>query len=823
MTHTPINYADVILPLPLAEYYTYQIPETMLPHVKPGCRVIVSFGKKKFYTAIIARIHQTAPEAYETKEIAGILDEKPVIKPEQLELWKWIASYYQCTLGEVYKAALPAALKLESETTVTINPSFTTSEKKITEKEQRILDVFSSKNKMTLSELERFSGIKNVLPIVKSLLEKEALLLNEELRNNYKAKTETYIRLTEKYASEAAISRLLNESARTQKQQAVIMYFLKVSGYLSGKPEEVPKKTISKNPDLSPSALNGLIKKGIFEIYTKKTDRLQRFHGHMSRINSLNPLQQEAYDEIKKSFKDKNITLLHGVTSSGKTEIYIHLIAETLKQGKQVLYLVPEIALTTQITERISQVFGDKFCVYHSKFSNNERVEIWNKLLDDKGYDIILGARSAVFLPFRELGLVIVDEEHENTYKQFDPAPRYHAKNTAMVLAEMHHAKTLLGTATPSLESYYFAKTGKYGLVEMFKRFEEIEMPHIEVIDTKILFRRKQMISHFSPFLLEKMAEALTAGEQVILFQNRRGFAPMVECKLCSWIPKCRNCDVSLTYHKRFRQMTCHYCGYAENVPEICPACGNPTLVTRGFGTEKIEEEIAEIFPGAHIARMDLDTAKTRGSYERIIRDFQALRTNILIGTQMVSKGLDFAHVSVVGILNADVMINYPDFRSYERAYQLMAQVAGRAGRKNKRGLVVLQTGKPEHSIMQYIKNNDYEGMFREEIAERKAFHYPPFTRLINIFIKHKDQKITEQAAQQLAGNLRKILGDRVLGPDKPIIERIQTLYIQKIVVKTEVTASTEKAKEILSSQRLEILKMPEFKSTYIYFDVDPM
>ena len=817
-----IKYVDVILPLPLADYYTYHFPENRINEIQIGCRVIVSFGKKKFYTAIVIQIHSQAPSLYSTKEITAILENNPIVTEKQLDLWKWIASYYQCTLGEVYKAALPAGLKLESETIVCHYPNYEKDET-ITVKEQKVLEAFYVKEKMTLAELERISGIKNVLPIVRVLLEKEALFVNEILRNTYKTKTETYIRLAEQYTSENALHDLFDKLSKIPKQEQILMCFLELSCHLLGEVTEVSKKDLFKVIDISPTSFNGLIKKGIFETYTKDVGRLKIFPEKITILNSLNDLQQRAYNEIIQSFENKNITLLHGVTSSGKTEVYIHLISEMLKQGKQVLYLLPEIALTTQITERMSRIFGNKLCVYHSKFSDNERVEIWNNLLQNKGCEIVLGVRSSVFLPFRNLGLIIVDEEHESTFKQYDPAPRYHAKNTAMILADMYHAKVLLGTATPSIESYFHAKNGKYGLVEMLKRFEEIEMPNIGVVNTGILYKRKQMISHFSPFLLQKMREALELKEQVILFQNRRGFAPMIECKLCAWVPKCKNCDVSLTYHKYTNQLTCHYCGYASDVPQICPVCQQSSLTTKGFGTEKIEEEIADIFPQATIARMDLDTTRTRSSYEKIIANVETGKTDILIGTQMISKGLDFDNISIVGILNADTMINYPDFRSHERAFQLMAQVAGRAGRKRKRGMVILQTSNPDHSIIQKVKKNDYIGMFNEQIAERQMFHYPPFTRLINIIIKHQDQKIAENAAKILANSLRKIFGNRILGPDKPIIERIQTYYIQKIVLKIEINTSMGKIKELLNIQRIEMLQEPSFKSVYVYYDVDPV
>ncbi|MCL1943316.1 MAG: primosomal protein N' [Candidatus Azobacteroides sp.] len=822
-TSPVIYYIDAILPLPLADFYTYKIPGHLIDEVKIGCRVVVSFGKKKFYTAIVIRIHDKAPE-YETKEITSVLDHTPIVTSQQLKLWEWVASYYQCTLGEVYNAALPAGLKPGSETTVFYNPDFYP-ETELTEKEQRILSEFAAKDKLTLSELQKSSGIKNVPAAVKTLLEKNALLINEEVKQGYKAKTETYLRLSEDFSGRDRLEKVFDELSRAPKQLHVLMTFLDLSHYFSSEipPKEVSKKELIKKTDTSENPVNSLIEKGILLVYRKEISRLQNFSSKISSVNTLNDIQQKAYSEIIQSFENKDIILLHGVTSGGKTEVYIRLIDDVLKKGRQVLYLLPEIALTTQITDRITKVFGNNVRVYHSKFSDNERVEIWNQLLHDQGCKIVLGVRSSVFLPFKNLGLIIIDEEHENTYKQQDPAPRYHARNTAMILAAMHRAKTLLGTATPSVESYFHAKTGRYGLVKIEKRFEEIELPEIEIVDSKKLYKRKQMQSHFSPLLLEKITRALESNEQIILFQNRRGFAPLLECKLCAWIPKCVNCDVSLTYHKYFNQLVCHYCGYAVNIPELCPACGNPSLVTHGFGTEKIEEEIKVVFPNASVSRMDLDTAKNRASYERIIHDFSSGKTDILIGTQMISKGLDFDHVSVVGILNADNMINYPDFRSHERAFQLMVQVSGRAGRKNKQGTVVIQTGNPTHPVIRQVKENDYEGMFHEQLAERKVFRYPPFTRLIYVMVKHKEHPVAVKAAANMAEALRQVFGKRVLGPDKPVIARIQTYYIQKIILKIETEASQEKVKDILNRIRLQTLQNPEFKSVIIYYDVDPM
>ena len=566
-----------------------------------------------------------------------------------------------------------------------------------------------------------------------------------------------------------------------------------------------------------------MVEKQIFEVYYQEIGRLNRLVGKTVELNVLNEYQQRAYHEIMQSFQEKNVCLLHGVTSSGKTEVYIHLIEETLRQGRQVLYLLPEIALTTQITERLKRVFGSRLGIYHSKFPDAERVEIWQKQLTEEGYDIILGVRSSVFLPFRNLGLVIVDEEHENTYKQQDPAPRYHARNAAIVLASMYGAKTLLGTATPSVETWQNATTGKFGWVELKERYKEIQLPEIIPVGIKELHRKKRMTGQFSPLLLQYVREALDNKQQVILFQNRRGFAPMIECRTCGWVPKCKNCDVSLTYHKGINQLTCHYCGYTYQLPRSCPACEGVELMHRGFGTEKIEDDVKLIFPEASVARMDLDTTRTRSAYEKIIADFEQGKTDILIGTQMVSKGLDFDHVSVVGILNADTMLNYPDFRSYERAFQLMAQVAGRAGRKNKRGRVVLQTKSIDHPIIRQVMTNDYEDMVAGKMAERQMFHYPPYYRMVYVYLKNRNETLLDVMAHTMAEKLRALFGNRILGPDKPPVARIQTLFIRKIVVKIEQNAPMSRARELLLRVQREMIEDERFKSLIVYYDVDPM
>ncbi|WP_321334498.1 primosomal protein N' [uncultured Bacteroides sp.] len=817
------KYVDVILPLPLARSFTYSLPDEGEEEIQAGCRVVVPFGRKKYYTAIVCNVHYCAPVEYEVKEISAILDADPILLPRQFKFWEWLADYYLCTLGDVYKAALPSGLKLESETIVEYNPDFE-STARLTEREQLIVDRLSKEPEQSVIKLEKDSEIKNILNVIKSLLDKGALFVKEELRRNYKPKMEARVRLTDEAAHEERLKVLFDELSRAPKQLALVMKYIEISGYMGANElKEVSKKELLQQTAVSSSAFNGLVDKHVFDVYDYELGRLNKSKLDVVSLNPLNEFQNRAYEGVLNSLQQKNVCLLHGVTSSGKTEVYIHLIADTIAKGQQVLYLLPEIALTTQITERLKRVFGARLGIYHSKFPDAERVEIWKKQLGTEAYDIILGVRSSIFLPFNNLGLVIVDEEHENTYKQQDPAPRYNARNAAIVLASMYGAKTLLGTATPSIETYHNATTGKYGLVELKERYKEIQLPEIIPVDIKELHRKKRMSGPFSPLLLSNIAEALEKKEQVILFQNRRGFAPMMECRTCGWVPKCKNCDVSLTYHKGMNQLTCHYCGYTYQLPRACPACEGVELVHHGFGTEKIEDDIKLLFPEASVARMDMDTTRTRTAYERIIADFEQGKTNILIGTQMVSKGLDFDHVSVVGILNADTMLNYPDFRSYERAFQLMAQVAGRAGRKHKRGKVILQTKSIDHPIISQVITNDYEQMVGEQLAERQLFHYPPYYRLIYVYLKNKNADLLGQMADAMATKLKATFGLRVLGPDKPPVSRVQTLFIKKIVLKIENDASMVRVRELLLRTQREMIEDQRFKSLIIYYDVDPM
>lgn len=818
-------YADVILPLSLENTYTYRIPSDLQPCVAVGCRVIVHFGKKRYYTAVIAHLHDKEPNpAFETKEIYAVLDGKPILRRPQLRFWQWISEYYMCKLGDVYKAALPSGLKLESETTVTAIAEFEASEP-LRKNEQTVLDALGSQVKVSVSELEKHTGIKNVVPVLASLIIKGAVEVSEEMKRGFAPKMETFVRLGESYKQEAALQEAFKSLSRAKKQELLLVCFLDLSHTLNAAlSTEVSKKELLEKSGYSVAVLEGLLKRGVLECYEKEVGRLRFPVCRTVPPKPLSEAQREAYAGILAAFKSKDVCLLHGVTSSGKTEVYIHLIEETLKLKRQVLYLLPEIAITTQITERLAKVFGCKLLVYHSKFSDNERVEVWNKVLEAGEPLVILGVRSSLFLPFKDLGLVIVDEEHEPSYKQQEPAPRYNARNAAIVLASMHGAKTVLGSATPSVDSYYNAITGKYGLVELNTRFSDIEMPEIIPVDIKELKRKKLMKDTlFSPLLIEKISEALAHDEQVILFQNRRGFAPMFECGACGWIPRCVNCDVSLTYHKFKNQLTCHYCGYTYQRPQVCPECKGTVFKMSGFGTEKVEEEIAGYFPEVKTDRLDFDTARTRTAYERIIADFEKGKTQILIGTQMLSKGLDFGNVRVVGILNADSLMGFPDFRSHERAFQLMVQVSGRAGRKNGRGTVILQTSQPDHPIIGMVPRFAYKEMADLQLTERSLFRYPPYYRLIVVVIRSRNEEALDRLSAVYADKLRNRLGNRVLGPVTPPVTRIQTFHLKKIVLKIEITAAVAPVRDILHGIYQEMQGYHYFKQLVVHYDVDPL
>lgn len=812
-------YADLVLPVPSQGLYTYSIPSALKDTVHEGSRVIVQFGVKKFYTAIVFRIHKSNEKKAGIKEITSVMEDYPIVTTTQLRFWEWISMYYMCSLGDVYRVAMPAALKLESETHLTLS-SEGDSMQDLTENEQTIVDLLLSKKTVSIAEIQKQSGLSKAINAIKSLVEKKIISLQEDIQGTYAPKVIPAVKLSQEYGTDEDINSILDKLNSAKKQQHLLLTYL----HLKENNPIVLKKNLLDESQSSATILSELVKKGILEVYDYEISRFNYGETDLESAYSLNPFQQKALTEIKEQFQSKDTTLLFGVTSSGKTEIYIQLIKEAIAESKQVLYLLPEIALTTQITSRLKSVFGNKLAVYHSKFNDNERAEVWNSLINDDNIQVILGARSAIFLPFRKLSLIIVDEEHESSYKQQDPAPRYNARNAAIVLAGMYpNAKTLLGTATPSVETYANALAGRYGLVRLTKRHEEIELPRIEVINTKELRRKKIMKSVLSPPLSDKVKEVLAKKEQVILFQNRRGFSSMLECKNCSWTPHCKHCDVSLTYHKGQNMLVCHYCGAVYNVPASCPECETPTLDTIGYGTERIEEEVVTAFPEAAVARMDLDTTRGKRSYERIISDFENNATNILIGTQMVSKGLDFDNVSIVGILNADNMLNYPDFRAYERAFQLMMQVSGRAGRKNKRGTVYLQTSHPGNAVINFVKHNDYDSFYNLQMEERKIFRYPPFFRLINIVLRGRDEKIVDNAAREFSKSLRESFTERVLGPGKPPVSRVQSLYIRHILLKVEHGASIQKVRETIYYHQGILQDRHVLKGVLLHYDVDPM
>jgi primosomal protein N' (replication factor Y) len=821
-------FADVILPLPLSSLYTYGISETQAELLKPGCRIVVQFGRRKNYTAIVKDLHQNKPADHIIKGIVSVLDDRPVVNSRQLGFWEWISGYYMCTQGEVFKSALPAAFRLESETRIyAVDTDIY--DINLTQAESLIHSVLKNNQGLTLKQLIFRSGRKNILPVVKSMLEKNAVSAEEHLIERYKPKYVTNIRLTDSFKSKEAFNELMNKLERFPKQLSLLLKYLELSDIFSvDNPVEVERSALLKKSAVSQSVMNSLIRKKVFEIYQKETGRLtDPFPGPYKKTR-LNVSQRGVFDEILKKFGEKNVVLLHGVASSGKTEIYIHLIADQISKKKQVLYLLPEIALTIQIIKRLKAVFGEKVGIYHSGYSGSERMEIYNNLLGfpkpgQVQYQIILGVRSSVFLPFQNLGLIIVDEEHENSYKQSDPAPRYHARDAAIMLANIHHARIILGTATPSLESYHNTQTEKYGLVEMTERYLNLEMPEVKVVDLKAARKRKEMKSHFTSQLINSIAEALDNHEQVILFQNRRGFSSYLQCSACGWVPLCRHCDVSLTYHKKHHNLVCHYCGFTMNSPHTCHSCNNTSLQTRGFGTEKIEEDVSIMFPSAKVARLDLDSAGKRGSYHTIISDFETGRIDILVGTQMVSKGLDFNNVKVVGILNADNMLNYPDFRSYERSYQLMAQVAGRAGRKNCRGVVIIQTTNPENPVIQSVVKNDYVSMYHDQLNERGKFIYPPFCRLINITLKHAEISVLNNASDELAYRLKSLPEIIAVGPEFPLISRIRKLYLKSILLKLKKDSHLSKSKNQIRICIDDILRKHSYKNLRIVTDTDPM
>lgn len=822
-------FADVILPLPVPGLFTYRIPFEMNNNIEKWKRVVVQFGKKKIYTAIVVNIHEVPPQNYSVKYILSILDQAPVMNEIQFTFWQWISSYYLCESGEVMNVAIPSALKLASETQLLLNPAFGGNFDSLNHHEYLLAEALDIRKSLTISEVENIVGKARIIPLIKTLIEKGVILIEEELKEKFKPKMETWISLSEEFNSEDSLKEVFNRlEKKAFRQLEALMKFIELSKFGTVNQKEVKLTDLTKKVPNSTAAVHALIEKGILKTDKLKASRLGEYSSS-SQPDSivLNESQAKALDEIHKVFSEKKTALLHGVTSSGKTEIYIRLIQEYIEKEKQVLYLLPEIALTTQIINRLRKYFGNKVGVYHSKHNENERVEIWNNVLDNREtkvkFSIILGPRSALFLPFSNLGLVIVDEEHDYSYKQYDPAPRYNARDAAVFLAGLHGADVLLGSATPSLESYFNARSGKYVLVELKSRYGDIQMPEIQIADIRSETRDRTMHSHFSSALLSQINAALKSGEQIILFQNRRGFSLRLECDTCNWIPECKHCDVTLIYHKHNNQLKCHYCGYTRRVPERCDSCGSAHLQMKGFGTEKVEDELTILYPDVRIRRMDLDTTRSKHAYQSIINDFEERRIDILVGTQMVTKGLDFDNVSVVGILNADSMISYPDFRSYERSFQLMAQVSGRAGRKNKRGKVIIQAYNPKLAVIRDVVEHDYLSMYQSQILERRNFRYPPFYRLISLSLKHKDARLLNEAAHELAILLRQKLQNRILGPEYPLVSKIKNLFIKNILVKLEKSENLREQKKTVMEIIGKFKQEGRFKGIRVVVDVDPV
>lgn len=816
------NYVDVIVPLPLEATFTYRVPEHMKGQISVGSRVIVPFGLKKFYTAIVIGTPNLPPEGFEIKDVAMVLDCYPVVRHPQVKLWQWIADYYLCALGDVYRAAVPAGLKIESETFVEINPDYDFAESPVSEqREAEICQQLDHSGGMSVGALSAKLTFKGVPSLVNAMIDRGVLIISEKLVERYRVRYEPYVTLipsTPKHIQEA-----FSLVKGAKKQETLLLAMLELSGAVRGSAVEVSKAALLDRAGATSAILSALVKKGILRVWKKEISRF-KFSGEASgKLPRLSQPQLEALDNIHKSWLSKDVTLLHGVTSSGKTEIYIHLINFVLSRGDQTLFLVPEIALTTQLTRRLQDVFGEKVVVYHSKFSDNERVDIWKKMLHDPGARVVIGARSSLFLPFSRLGLVIVDEEHESSYKQYDPAPRYNARDVAMVLARMHGAKTLLGSATPAVETFYKALSGKFGLVELPVRYHDVKLPEIRIIDMKQHRATGAVAGAFADETRKCAAEAIARGSQVIFFQNRRGYAPLARCKQCAWTPRCEQCDVALTYHSHMQQLQCHYCGAVYPLPKVCPQCKEPSIEILGYGTERVGEEVEAAFPGAKMLRMDLDSTRNKNSYEKIIDDFSGGKARILVGTQMVTKGLDFGGVEMVGVLNADSIINFPDFRSAERAFNMLEQVSGRAGRREgQTGMVVVQTWQPQHPVISFLKNHDYLGFYNHEILEREKLFYPPFCRIIYMYVKHRDPARLRTIADRYAARLRQLLGRRVFGPVEPAVGRVQGLYIRKIMLKIEPATSVTKIKGLLRSTYIEMLSLAEVKGTMVYYDVDP-
>jgi primosomal protein N' (replication factor Y) len=812
-------FIDVILPIPLQRLFTYSISAAEAQFLQQGMRVAVPFGKSKVYTALVHSIHQQAPETYEAKEIQQILDEHPIITKPQLKHWQWIADYYMASLGEVFRSAVPSAFLLESETIISKYEDGEVDESELKDDEFLIFEALQHQSLLKIQEISSILGKKNVLPVLKRLIDKKVIQVYEEIYEQYKPKMVRYVKLHTKYSGEEALQSLLDSLQRAKKQREVILSLFSISATTK---RPISVKELTKQSNVSSAVIKALIDKEILEEYFIQKDRVEYNGGETEDSKQLNPYQEEAYSTIKTAFQTQDVCLLYGVTSSGKTEVYVKLIEEILQTGKQVLYLLPEIALTTQLITRLQQYFGEKVAIYHSKYSVHERVEVWNNILQNKPKaQIVVGARSSLLLPFSNLGLIIVDEEHETSFKQYDPAPRYHARDAAIVLGKLHQGKIVLGSATPSIESYYNTKTQKYAIATITRRYGDVLMPDMELVDIKEKHRKKRMKGHFSDRLLEEIEETLKNGEQVILFQNRRGYAPIVECNTCGHSPQCPNCDVSLTYHQYKNQLRCHYCGHHIAMQQQCLACGSHELDKKGFGTQQIQEELKQLFPEINVGRMDLDTTRGKHGYQKIISSFEQQEIQVLVGTQMLTKGLDFRNVNLVGIMNADSLLNFPDFRAHERSFQLIQQVAGRAGRTQKRGKVIVQTYNPYHQILQQVSVGDYENMFKDQLNDRKQFHYPPFYRLIKFTLKHKEYNRVNESAAWFARSLRNNFGDNVLGPEFPPIARIRNLYLKNILLKIPKQQSLGKTKEIITRIKTSFLSISEYRSVRIIIDVD--
>lgn len=824
---TPL-YAHVIVPLPLEGAFTYKVPDSLRNDIRRGCRVIVPFGAKHFYTGLVQDVTAEAPgPTVALKEITLVLDGgKPIVRNPQVNFWQWMASYYLCSIGDVFKAALPSGLKLESETRVELYGDPDPDEvAACTPRQIEIMSYLSEKGSTSLKALEAAFGGAAVRSHIDALVEKGLLASSEKLVERYRSVRKAYVCPTLPRGDKAAIDASFAAIRRSAKQESALVALLALSEFNRADAPlvEVPLDTLMERSGATRAQIKSLADKGICRLYNKEISRFSYSGPTAGALPTLSQHQNEALESIHRTFLDKDVVLLHGVTSSGKTEIYIHLIDYVLHQGRQSLFLVPEIALTTQLTRRLQRVFGDKVVIYHSKFSDNERVELWRRLLNTSEPLVVIGARSAVFLPFASLGLVIVDEEHESSYKQADPAPRYNGRDAAIMLANLHGAKTLLGSATPTVETYHKALNGKFGLVKLTERFDGVAMPEVELVDMRAERRRRAVSGYFSHRLLHVSIDAISRKKQAIFFLNRRGYAPMARCGMCAFTPKCNFCDVALTYHKRTNRLQCHYCGAEYPVPQLCPECHEPAMEIVGYGTERLEDEIASQFPGQRVLRMDLDTTRNKEGHSRIIDEFSQHKADILVGTQMVTKGLDFGAVEVVGILNADSMLNIPDFRAAERSFNMIEQVAGRAGRRDGVGRVVVQTHNTSNPVLELAAAHDYEGFYRREIAEREAFAFPPFTRIINIYVKHRDARTAAECADNLARSLRQIFGQRVLGPQEPAVARIQSMYIRKIMLKVEATASMAKVKELLRERYIALAASPLMRGLTVYYDVDPV